>query len=270
MPSFSLSRTLLKPRPIVDEIAKIDGTPATIFQRMNGRATCCVSAAASNLDIGTRAIGDYVPADSRDTDSAKALQEVLLGPRLHRQTVPRLNQLLNRLSTADEQSGSGGWYVADRTAGRPDPSQSQASPGSGNQCRPCRIVYLAGIRPKARDGISPCRYALEGSDLWNEQDAAGHPFINDICLKATSWHQVNSLITDTNALPASAVTSHSSRALCLCSRTRLGCRLYATGDRSLAGLRPRKRLLLGIWMLLGIGVAATGLAVASGSSSPKI
>lgn len=65
--------------PVVDEIARVTGIAATIFERMNDRGDMLRICSSVKSETGGRAIGSFVPAGAHDTDEVKALQDVLNG-----------------------------------------------------------------------------------------------------------------------------------------------------------------------------------------------
>ncbi len=68
-----------QPAPVVDEITKSAGTFATVFQRLNDRGDMLRVASSVKSPAGTRAIATFMPADARQGESAKILEDVLDG-----------------------------------------------------------------------------------------------------------------------------------------------------------------------------------------------
>ena len=249
--------------PIVDEIAKIDGTPATIFQRMNGSGDMLRICSSIKSATGTRAIGDYVPADARDTDSAKALQEVLLG---HGYTGKQFQGATSYLTAYQPLTNKAGAVVGMLLTTLPeDQIRSKVRPllEAGTNVDHVELFILQASGQKRGTALVLADSALEGSDLWNEQDAAGHPFIKDICLKAMKL--ASGEFADYRYQRATRVGG-------LPRTVRARFAFVPELDWVVGFTQPETDLLAGIppsqafapwgiWMLLGIGIAGTGLAV---------
>jgi hypothetical protein len=276
--------------PLVDEIERINGTPATIFQRMDERGDMLRVSSSMKSPTGVRDIGSYIPVTPASQES-EALIAVLNGKNhvvggvfsnanyltlsqpLHdesgavvgmlstalpeKQITAKIRSFADRQSSVD-RAGLFAW----RASGADQGTVLIMADNSleAQRARPCRETEL-GI-PAASTGPS-CASSLEGQDLWNQKDSSGKLYVQQICARAIALppgeiaeykYQQEPRV---GAIPQNIIAKF----------TYLPALDWVVGYAQpeadlLAGATALQALLnWGMWLLLGVGLAGTGLAV---------
>jgi methyl-accepting chemotaxis protein len=169
-----------KTAPAVDEIAKVMGTPATVFQRLNDSGDMLRVASSMKSDKGTRAIGTFVPAGGRDAESAKVLQTVLSGQTYLGKEVQRG---VSYLTAFQPLKNSWGNVVGMLKTVLPEEQiktqvKRLANVSAKNADKPQPFILEAS-------GETRGTALLEGSNLWNEKDSSGRPYVQEMLARAT-------------------------------------------------------------------------------------
>ncbi|MEW6516013.1 MAG: Cache 3/Cache 2 fusion domain-containing protein [candidate division FCPU426 bacterium] len=169
---------------VVDEIKRMTGATATLFQRMNSGGDMLRVATNVVNPQGRRAIGTYISARNADGTANPVLAEVLKG-----------RPYVGRAMVVDS------WY---QTAYRPLSDESGQIIGMlyvgikqendstlNQQIAQIRIGKTGYVYVLNAQGANRGHYVISkdnqrnGEDLWNTQDQNGKFFIRDICEKAT-------------------------------------------------------------------------------------
>jgi methyl-accepting chemotaxis protein len=251
-----------RPAPLVDEIEKINGTPATIFQRMNERGDMLRICTSLKTEAGTRDISRYIPAGS-DGPMAGTLRDVLAGKTYvgsanlsganyltaYQPLEDELGNVVGMLSTvlAEEQIAAKVGSIAARYSS-PDQVGLFAWRASGVDRGTALIT--AGRSPVAQD-------------LWSRKDSSGKLYVQEICLRALT-------------LPAGEIAEYKYRKEARVGsipRTIIASFAYVPELNWVVGYaQPEEDLLAGeaalqaslnwgMWLWLGAGAAGTGWAV---------
>jgi hypothetical protein len=246
--------------PVVDEIAKGQGLSATIFQRINDHGDMLRIASSVKGPGGTRAIGDYLPA-AGDGGRSKAIREVLVG-RIHvdRELLAKTNYLTAYQPLKDE----GGKVVGMlETALLEDqiPKDVRNLAASAKLDHE-ELFILEGGSEKQGTALITSDTSLEGSDLWNEKDAAGRLYVQELCTQAI---QLGGQATEYRFQKATQVGGIPTAMI---ARTAYVPELdwvvgFAQPETEfLATASPtRASMAWALWFLLGAGITGTGLAV---------
>ncbi len=240
------------PAPLVDEIERINGTPATIFQRMDERGDMLRVSSSLKWPSGVRDIGSYIPASDALKDVLRGNSRVASNAHYLTAWQPlqdRTSKVVGMLSTAlpEDQITTKIRRFADR--------QSSVD-------RAGLFVWRASGADQGTVLIVTDK-ALQGQDLWNHKDSSGKLYVRQICSRAL-------------ALPAGEIAEYKYQ-----QRARVGAIPqnivakftylpaldwvvgYARPEADLlAGAAALQALLnWGMWLLLGVGLAGTSLAV---------
>ncbi len=250
------------PAPVVDEIEKINGTPATIFQRINERGDMLRICTSVKSATGTRDIGSYIPMASSGQDS-EALADVLAGKSNVAKTIFSHTTYLTAYQPLADQAGR---VVGMLSTALPE-AQITAKIRSllDRQSNVDRVGLFAwhANGPNHGTALIMADKSLEGQDLWNRKDASGKLYVQQICSRAM-------------VLPSGEVAEYKYQ-----QQPRVGAIPqtivakfahvpemdwvvgYAQPEADfLAGAAALQSLLnWGMWLLMGIGLAGTGLAV---------
>jgi len=250
------------PAPLVDEIEKMNGTPATIFQRMNERGDMLRISTSTKSDAGFRDISTYIPA--ADSGQTTALSRAVLAGETYLGTAffSKTNYL-TAYQPLQDQTGQvvGMLFTALAEEHIITKVRSLEARHTG-----VNRVGLFAWRASAEDrgaALIMADKSLEGQDLWNRKDSSGRLYVQEICSRALS-------------LPAGDVAEYKYQAparVGAIPRTMIARFAYvpeldwvvgyAQPEADfLAGATALQPLLdWGMWLLLAAGVAAGGLAV---------
>jgi methyl-accepting chemotaxis protein len=248
--------------PLVDQIASVEGTPATIFQRMNERGDMLRVSSSMKSETGVRAVNSYIPAEAATGEEAKALQAVLDGKTYIGK------EMLDKVS-----------YL---TAYQPLKNKLDNIVGMLYTVLPedqisAKVRLLAAARKNADHGelfvleatgerrgtaLVMGDPSIDGTDLWNEKDTSGRPYVQELCSRALQLtggqiaeyrYQKPALA---GGLPRTVIAQF---AYVQELDWVVG---FAQPEASaLAGTPPLALAAWAVWLLLGVGVAGTGLAV---------
>jgi hypothetical protein len=240
------------PAPLVDEIERLNGTPATIFQRIDERGDMLRVSSSMKSPTGVRDIGRYIPASDALKDVLRGKSRVASIANYLTSWQPlqdRTSKVVGMLSTAlpEEQITAKIRSFADR--------QSSVD-------RTGLFVWRASGADQGK-ALIMADSSLEGQDLWSYKDSSGKLYVQQICSRAM-------------ALPPGEIAEY---------KYQQGPRVGAVPQNIVAkftyvpGLdwvvgyaQPESDLLAGatalqallnwgMWLLLGVGLAGTGLAV---------
>jgi len=171
--------------PIVDEVTRLVGETATIFQRMNERGDMLRVATTVRTTAGERAIGTYIPAVEPDGGENAVVAAVLKGQTYHGRAYVVNAWYLTAYEPIRDQAGAlvGMLYVGvkqETVASRIRHAILQGSVGKTG------YIYVLGGGGEDRG-----RYVIsfkgerDGEDIWTNQDSDGRYVIQEIIGKAT-------------------------------------------------------------------------------------
>jgi hypothetical protein len=172
--------------PVVDEIERLYGTAATVFQRMNEDGDMLRVCSSVRSDEGTRSIGSFIPAKSPDGQATLALRQVLAAQTYLGRTFSGKTGYLAAYQPLTDESGAvvGMLYTAlpeddikskvrQLTAGNTDPNHEE-------------LFVLRADGDERGTALIMGDKALEGRNLWDEKDSAGQPYVREICQRAVT------------------------------------------------------------------------------------
>ena len=175
-----------QPAPAVDEITKIAGTPATIFQRLNEQGDMLRVASSEKSEQGTRAIGTFIPADGRQGQSAKVLEAILTGKTYIGKEV---YGKVGYLTAYEPLVNSWGKVIGALNTILPEEQikaqvRQLAAASSANPQAPQLFIFEASGENRGV-ALVMADQSLEGSNLWNDKDSAGRAYVQEMCSRAT-------------------------------------------------------------------------------------
>jgi hypothetical protein len=244
------------PAPLVDEIERINGTPAAIFQRMDERGDMLRVSSDMKSPTGVRGLGGYLPASD-------ALTDVLRGKsRVAREIFFDGNYLTVWQPLQDQTGKVVGMLSTALPERRITAKIRSFIDGQSSVDRAGLFAWRASGADQGTAFLMADK-SLEGQDLWNQKDSSGQLYVQQICAR-------------TLALPPGEIAEY---------KYQQGPRVGAIPQNIIAkftyvpGLdwvvgyaQPESDLLAGatalqallnwgMWLLLGVGLAGTGLAV---------
>jgi len=252
--------------PVVDQIEKLNGTPATIFQRMNERGDMLRICTSVKSETGARDIGSYIPVDSAG-QPAEALRDVLAGqPYIGRAFVSNIHYL-----TAYQplQDGTGkvvgmlSTVLAEEQIVTNIRSLATRGPNAD------RVALFAWRASGADRGAAlimldkTAEKSWEGQDLWNRKDSSGRLYVQEICSRAVTL-PAGEIAEDKYQNPARVGGVPRTIIARFAYVPELDWVVgYAQPEADfMAGAVGLQALLdWGMWLLLGVGLAGTGVAV---------
>jgi hypothetical protein len=248
--------------PVVDEIERIHGTPATIFERMDERGDMLRISSSVKSATGTREIGSYIPISS-DGQAVEAVSAVLDG-RSHvaRTTVSQTSYFI-AYQPLDDPAGKVVGMLS--TALPEEQITGKIRSVFARQSSVDRVGLFAWRASGAEQGTAllMADQSLEGQNLWNRADSSGKLYVQQICTRAlilpageTAEYKYQKP-PRVGAIPQNMVARF---AYVPELDWVVG---YAQPEADfLAGATALQAILNGgMWLLLGIGLAGTGLAV---------
>jgi len=166
--------------PIVDEVTRLVGETATIFQRMNERGDMLRVATTVQTTAGERAIGTYIPAVEPDGVENAVVAAVLKGQTYHGRAYVVNAWYLTAYEPIRDHAGAlvGMLYVGvkqETVASRIRHAILQGSVGKTG------YIYVLGGGGEDRG-----RYVIsykgerDGEDVWTNQDSDGRYVIQEI------------------------------------------------------------------------------------------
>ena len=171
--------------PVVDEVTRLVGETATIFQRMNESGDMLRVATTVKTTENTRAIGTYIPAINPDGASNPVISTVLKGETYHGRAYVVNAWYLTAYEPIHDEAGNlvGMLYVGIKqnvVESRVRHAILQARVGKTG------YVYVLSGRGEDRG-----RYVIsdkgerDGEDIWSTRDNDGRYIIQDVISKAT-------------------------------------------------------------------------------------
>jgi hypothetical protein len=224
---------------------------------MNDRGDMLRVASSLKSANGMRAVGTFVPAESREGESAKVLQAVLSGKTYLGKEVVNEAVYLTAYQPLKNRSGA---VVGMLNTALPE-EQMETS-----------VRHLANLATKAElDKPQPFIFdvsgemhgrALEGRNLWNEKDSAGRAYVQDICSRAA--HLPPGQLAEykfEKAERAGEIPRSMTARFAYVSE--LGWAVgFVEPETSTQASLPGIHLLVSMmWLLFGIGAASTGVAL---------
>jgi hypothetical protein len=249
--------------PVVDEIERLYGTAATVFQRINGDGDMLRICSNVRSDDGTRSIGSFIPAKSPDGQATLALRQVLAAQTYLGRTFSGKTGYLAAYQPLTDQSGAvvGMLYTAlpedeiksrirQFTAGNAEPNHEE-------------LFVLRADGDERGTALIMGDKALEGRNLWDEKDSAGQPYVREICQRAVTLRPGD--VAEYKYRKTGRVGG--------IPRTVIARFAYVPEWDWVVGFaQPEVNFLAGasaiqavavwgMWLLLGVGVAGSGLAI---------
>jgi len=173
-----------QPAPVVDEIAKVAGTPATIFERMNERGDMLRVSSSLEGEAGRRAIGSYIPADAPDSNPARALREVLAGKSY---IGKERNGMVTYLTSYQPLKNTLGNVVGMLSTALPEEQiRTELKPlvTARAEVDQPELFIVEATGESRGTALAMGNRSLEGNDLWNEKDLSGRPYVQELCSRA--------------------------------------------------------------------------------------
>jgi hypothetical protein len=251
------------PAPAVDEITKTAGTPATIFQRLNEQGDMLRVASSEKSGQGTRAIGTFVPADGRKGQSAKVLEAILSGKTFIGKEVRGKD---GYLTAYEPLVNSLGKVIGALNTVLPEEQiktqvRQWAAASSANPPAPQLFIFEASGENRGA-ALVMADQSLEGSNLWNDKDSAGTPYIQEMCSRATQLRADQlaeykfQKVDRAGAIPTTMTAQF---AYVPELDWIVG---FAQPEKvSQSGLPAVSSLVWAMWLLFGVSLASTGLAL---------
>jgi uncharacterized protein YoxC len=249
--------------PLVDEIAKIEGTPATIFERLNEQGDMLRICSSMKALTGARAIGTYIPGNASENESARAAQEVLSGGTYLGKEVQAEVSYLTVYQPLKDAAGKVVGMLS--TALPEDQIRNRVSHLAATSANVDHgelfILEAAGARRGTALVVGD--KSIEGSVLWDQRDPSGRPFVQELCSRALKLAD-GEIAEYRYQKPASVggipktVIAHFGYVPELDWVVGIA---HPDVD-AFAGMPPMQSLTAWeIWLLFGVGVATTGLSV---------
>ncbi len=172
--------------PIVDEVTRLVGETATIFQRMNERGDMLRIATTVRTRQGERALGTYIPAVNPDGTKNPVVSAVLEGKTYHGRAYVVSEWYLTAYEPLHDTRGDlmGMLYVGVR--------QKAVESRIRNAILQTRVgqtgyVYVLGGKGEDRGKyIVSYKGERDGEDIWASIDSEGRYFIQEIISKAVT------------------------------------------------------------------------------------
>lgn len=171
--------------PVVDEVARLVGENATIFQRMNARGDMLRVATTVRIARNGRAIGTYIPALDPDGSKNQIVSAILQGKPYHGRAYVVNDWHLAAYEPIRDTTGKvvGMLYVGvkqETVASRIRQAILQTTVGKTG------YVYIMGGKGEDRGRyIISYKGERDGEDVWENQDSDGRLVIQEIIEKAT-------------------------------------------------------------------------------------
>jgi len=167
------------PSPVVDEVGKLIGGTATIFQRMNGTGDMLRVCTNVQTKEGKRAIGSYIPVTNPDGQPNPVLKAVLAG-----QTYRGRAFVVDRwyVTAYEPITSAGGEVVGMNYFGVPLESAT-ALRQSIMDVKVGETGYVYVLDGKGNYVVSKDG-KRDGENLWEARDANGVAFMQEIVTKA--------------------------------------------------------------------------------------
>jgi len=180
------NRDLSKETPIVDEVTRLLGETATIFQRMNEKGDMLRVATTVEDSAGNRAIGTYIPAVNPNGTANAVVSSILKGETYHGRAYV-VNQWY--LTAYEPLRGSDGELVGMFNAGVSQKAVESRIRHAILQTKVGKTGYVYVLGGKDEDRgryIISDKGLRDGEDIWSSQDSDGRYVIREIIQKATA------------------------------------------------------------------------------------
>jgi len=249
--------------PAVDEIAKKSGTVATVFQRLNDRGDMLRVASTLKSEEGLRAIGTFIPGDARVGVSAKVLETVLKGESYTGKEVQ--GKVTYLTSYVPLKNGWGKVVGILNTSVPEEQIKSQlgllATSNTTRNDKP-QLFILEASGEKVGTAVVMADKSLEGADLSNEKDAEGRPYVRDLCARAT---QIGAGQTGEykfqKATRVGGIPRSMTARFAYVPELDWAVGFLQAGMDSQASVPFAQALVWAMWLLFGVSVASTALAI---------
>jgi PAS domain S-box-containing protein len=172
--------------PIVDDVTRLVGETATIFQRMNERGDMLRIATTVKTTDNRRAIGTCIPAVNPDGTPNPVISAILKGDTYHGRAYVVNAWYLTAYEPLKDNTGKlvGMLYVGTQqktVAARVRQAILQTRVGKTG------YVYVLGGKGQDRGHyIISYRGERDGEDIWSSKDSQGHYIIREIVNKAVT------------------------------------------------------------------------------------
>ena len=172
--------------PVVDEVTRLVGASATVFQRMNPRGDMLRVATTVKTAEGLRAVGTYIPAIYPDGTANPVIESVMRGEAYSGRAYVVNTYYLTAYDAIRDTGGGvvGMLYVGVKLANveaRVRQAILRTPVGRTG------YVYVLGGTGKERGRyIISQRGERDGEDIWGSTDSDGRPVIQEIVRKAVA------------------------------------------------------------------------------------
>jgi methyl-accepting chemotaxis protein len=171
--------------PVVDEVTRLTGAAATIFQRMNARGDMLRVATTVRNAEGRRGIGTFIPAVEPDGGRNAVLARVLAGERFEGRAF-----VVDAwyLTAYEPIRGAAGEVAGMLFVGvREDGLASLREAVTGRRLGETGGVFVLGAKGKKKGALviaPPGR--KDGESLLEERDREGRPWVEELCDRAAA------------------------------------------------------------------------------------
>jgi methyl-accepting chemotaxis protein len=249
--------------PVVDEIEKTAGTPATVFQRINELGDMLRVSSSVKSKNGERAIGSFIPAVVDNNAKTEPLRSVLAGePYVAKSLLDKTTYWTAYEPIKDRTGGVVGMLTTalpeDEIATQVRNVAVKSMPSDHNDF----FAFEASGEQRGTAQIMADQ-SLEGRDLWGEKDSSGRVYVQELCKRALSLGagEVAEYKYQKTARPGGLPQMMSAHFGYVKELDWVVGFAQPEGDL-LAGVSPLQALTTwALWLLLGVGAASTGLAV---------
>ena len=172
--------------PVVDEVTRLVGDTATIFQRMNARGDMLRVVTTVTSAGGKRAIGTYIPVVQPDGTRDPVIAAVLRGETYHGRAYVVDSWCLAAYEPIRDATGAivGMLYVGLKM--RSFESEARRAVLNTQVGRTGYVYVLGGSGRERGHYIISAQGARDGEDVWEMRDSDGRPVIQSIIGKATA------------------------------------------------------------------------------------
>ncbi|HTP52887.1 MAG TPA: Cache 3/Cache 2 fusion domain-containing protein [Anaeromyxobacteraceae bacterium] len=174
-----------KGTPVVDEVTRLVGGNATVFQRMNDRGDMLRVATTVRNAQGARAIGTYIPVSNPGGQPNPVLARVLRGERFVGRAFVVDAWYLTAYEPLQDKSGAivGMLFVGIRQ----DSLESIRAALTGFRLGATGHAYVLGGKGTQRGQVLVAPPgSKEGETLWEARDQSGNAYVQEIVTKAVN------------------------------------------------------------------------------------
>jgi hypothetical protein len=245
--------------PVVDEIKRMNGTAATIFERMDEGGDMLRISSSVQAATGERDIGSYLPVSAHGA----ALMAVLGGRSYIAQAALPASGFLTAYQPLEDQKGKVVGMLA--TAFSEEQITDKIRAFVNRQSNVDRVGLFAWRASGADEGtaVMMADHSLEGQNLWQRTDSSGALYVQQISTRAlvlpvgeTGEYQYRRPAR-VGAIPQTMVARFAY------VRELDWVVGYAQPEADLLASAAALESILrwGLWLVLGLGLTGTGLAV---------